>query len=110
MAIAEMTERTGRVTGFEYYETIADTATGDSIKISPMPAGTHITCTVVPGAGTGKFQTTTSSAADIIAGSATWVDWAEGNVTATTSDVITGPVTGIRGVSISGEINIEVVI
>jgi len=94
----------------EQTETIADGENGEPIYVHPTNASGQITCTVIPGGNTGKIQITTSPKSAIVADTATWQDWAEGNVTATTSDVITGPVTGIRGVSVSGAITIEIVI
>jgi len=110
MATVEMQERDGRFVGFQYYETIADGATGDNVFVPPLPDGKNLTATVVPGAGSGNIQTTTSSKADIIAGTATWIDWAEGSVAVDTADVIVGSITGIRGVSVSGEIKIEIIL
>ena len=95
----------------EYTEDIANGENGESIYVHPINSPSNsITCTVIPGGNTGKIQTTTSPKANIEAGTATWSDWAEGDVTTTTSDVIEGPVTGIRGVSVSGAITIEIVI
>jgi len=95
----------------EYTKEIADGENGEAVYVHPHNAAMGgITCTVIPNGNTGKFQTTTSPRASIEAGTATWSDWPDGEVTETTSDVITGPVTGIRGVSVSGAIDIEIVI
>ena len=95
----------------EYTEAIADGENGESVYVHPVNSPTgEITCTVIPGGNSGKIQTTTSPMAAIAAGTAIWIDWAEGDVTATTSDIISGPVTGVRGVSVSGGIAIEIVI
>jgi len=95
----------------EYTEAIADGENGEAVYVHPHNSNSGgITCTVIPNGNTGKIQTTTSPKASIVAGTATWSDWAEGDVTTTTSDVITGPVTGIRGASVSGAITIEIVI
>lgn len=101
-----------------YEETIADGANGAVIEISSKESAANIslknqatgkiTCTLIAGANIGKFQTTTSSSAKIKADTAVWIDWPEGDATGTIADVITGPVTGVRGVSVSGEIGIEI--
>ena len=115
MAITTMKNRncyiSGRyVPGWHHKETIAGGATGNDVIIPPLPAGKTVTCTLIAGANTGKFQITTSSDEDIKAGTATWQDWAKGDSTNTVTDVIIGQVTGIRGVSVSGEVKIEIVI
>jgi hypothetical protein len=99
------------VKGYVYTETIGDGENGESIIITPVSnASGKATCTIVSTGNTGKVQTSTSSIAAVNAGTATWSDWAKGNVTATTTDVLTGPVTAVRGVSVSGEIDFEMVI
>ena len=101
--------RNSYVKGYHYGETIATTETGATLLIPVLESGKTITCTLIAGAGTGKFQITTSTDAAVAAGTAVWQDWGLGVKTGTVSDVIIGPVTGIRGVSASGEIKIEVV-
>jgi len=96
--------------GYHYTETITTGATGDSIKIPTLAPGKNITCTIIAGANTGRFETTTSSDASVAAGTATWLTWPLGTQTGTVSDSIISPVTGIRGASSAGEITIEVVI
>ena len=90
----------------DFQEIIADTANGNPISLEDKVA----TVTIVAGAGTGKAQTTTSGEDAILAGTANWVDWGKGDVTGTNSDVLTGPVSAVRGVSVSGEITIEIVV
>ena len=110
MAIVEMTQRNYPHAGYTYSETIANGANGDTVRILPQRTAKKIACTLIAGANTGKFQVSTSSDTAITAGTETWQDWAEGTTTGTVSDVLNGPVTAIRGVSASGEINIEIVI
>jgi hypothetical protein len=103
-------ENLGGSRSAEYVETIADGETGESVYVHPINNNSGlISCTLISNGNTGKIQTSTSTLSAITAGSATWVDWSEGDVTTTTIDVISGPVTGIRGVSVSGEISIEIV-
>jgi len=110
MAIAKLTTRIGVLPGYYYTGTITTGATGDSLVIPPLPAGRNITCKVLCNSSSGYFQTTTSSDAAVAAGTATWKTWVLGTVSATTDDIIGSAVTGIRGVSVSGEITIEIVI
>lgn len=105
-----MTLRQGIVKGYFYTETIADGLTGRNVKIPPMGLdGTRITCTIIAASNTGKFQFTTSSDAAVQADTATWIDWPEGDSTGSIYDTITSQVTGLRGVSVSGEVTIEIV-
>lgn len=94
--------------GYDYGEVIADGENGNSILIPNDLVG-NLTCTVIAGSNTGKVQFSTSREESVLGGSAVWQDWPQGNVTGTTYDVLVGPVTSIRGVSVSGEITIEVV-
>jgi hypothetical protein len=110
MAIAKLNTRSGAIPGYHYSETIATGATGDDVVIPPLAPGKEITCTIVAGANTGYFQTTTDSDTAVAAGTATWKTWALGTSTGTVVDVITGTVTGIRGVSAFGEVRITIVI
>lgn len=109
MAIVNLTKRKiGQ--GYAYSETIADGANGDTILIpSEAVLKSKITCRLIGGTNTGKFQFTTSPDDDVLAGTETWSDWPIGLVTGTDWDVLEGPVTGLRGVSSSGEITIEIV-
>lgn len=104
--------RAGRTESYYHTETITSGSTGQTIEIPTLPAGKNITCTLIAGASTGKFQFTTSYDFDTnsIPATATWQDWALGNKTGTISDAIISPVTAIRGVSVSGAIVIEIVI
>lgn len=109
-AVVEMERRTGAVPGYHYSATIADGKTGDDVHIYAMGLdGSRVTCTMIAGGNTGSFQYTTSSDARVIAGTAVWQTWPEGVVTGTQSDALTSQVTGLRGVSASGEIKIEIV-
>jgi hypothetical protein len=109
MTTAAMTKRQSYIPGYEYEETISDGSTGDTVKIPPIHPDSRISCTVIAGVGTGKIQYTTSIDAKVIAGTAVWQDWPLGEVTGTDSDSLVSPITGLRGVSISGDITIEVV-
>ena len=110
MAIAKLNTRAGAIPGYHYSETISTGATGDDVVIPPLAPGKEPTCTIVAGANTGYFEFTTDSDAAVEAGTATWVTWALGTSTGTVSDTIEGTVTGLRGVSVSGEIRITIAI
>lgn len=114
MTIAKMTKRAGQFVedtlGYHYADNISTGSTGNDILIPVMPTGRSITCTLIAGANTGKFQITTSSDSAVTAGTATWQDWALGTQTGTISDAIISPVTAVRGVSVAGAITIEIVI
>ena len=111
MAIAELRLRAGVEKSLFFSETIASGETGSTIKIPPLgPGNCRILCTIIAGAGTGKFQWTSSSDTAVENGTAVWQDWNKGDVTGTVSDVIIVQITGLRGVSANGEIDIEVVL
>ena len=96
--------------GYYYSAEILTGVTGPDVIIPSIPPGKSITCTLIAGVNTGKFQVSTSTDEKIVAGTATWQDWAKGVQTGTVSDVLLGPVSGIRGVSAAGTINIEIVV
>jgi len=111
MATVNLTKRQGRMPGYEYSAQILDGVTGPSIIVPPTGSeGARVTCTIIPGASTGKFQFTTSPDADVLADTAIWQDWPNGNTTSTFSDSLLAPVTAVRGVSVSGNIDIEVLV
>lgn len=104
-------ENLGGARSAEYTEAITTGATGTSVVVHPINNKSNvISCTMVAGANTGKFQVTTSPVSSISAGTATWQDWPLGTVTGTITDVVMGPVTGLRGVSVAGAVNIEIVL
>lgn len=110
MAVVEIVQRDGYFTGWHHQETIADGETGNDIHIPPLPEGKVTAARVIAGTGTGKIQDTMSSDEDVLAGTAVWEDWYIGDQTGTSSEWLRPNVTGVRGVSVSGEITIQVVI
>jgi len=94
--------------GFTYKAAIPDGEDGAPIFVNNTYTS-GITCTLIAGAGTGKFQFTTSPDAEVVAGTAVWQDWSKGVSTGTVVDVIVAPITALRGVSIVGEMTIEAV-
>lgn len=77
-------------------------------KIPPPHQRSTVTIHPDP-TGTGKAQYTTSSPALLAAGTARWVDWEDGSVSAVTTRTLSGPVTGWRFVCSSGQIVGEIV-
>jgi len=94
--------------GFYYREVIASGQTGHSVIIPPLTNQRNVTMQVVAGAGNGKFQFTLDSDLEVEEGSADWFDWDKGSVTGTEQDVAISAITGLRGVSVSGEITIRI--
>lgn len=94
---------------YEYSETIPDGGIGETVEVPGIPNESTVSCIVIAGAGIGKIQFTLSPIKDAYLGLATWSDWPRGDITGTDHDTLIGPVTAVRGVSISGEIRIEVV-
>ncbi len=110
MAVQNMSERAiGRKPGYYHAESLADGVTGDPVVV-PGLNGLPVTCTIIIVGTSGKVEFTTSSDVEVAAGTATWQDWAGGTVTANTSDALIGPVTAVRGVSVSGEVKFQVVV
>jgi hypothetical protein len=110
MAIVELQRREAQTIGYFHKETIADGLTGDDIHVLPIGrGGARVSCSVIAGAGTGKIQFSTSPDAEVLAETAVWQDWPNGDVTGTSSDTLLSAVTGLRGASITGEIDIEIV-
>lgn len=109
MAIVELQRRESHTVGYYHKEVIADGQVGNDIHIKPIgQGGAQITCVVHAGANTGKFQFTASPDADVAAGTAVWLDWPKGVITGAGYDAVTSPITGLRGVSVAGEIQIEI--
>lgn len=101
----------GNYAGWSYSEDIADEETSDPIKIEPTGRGvTYGSVALICGSNTGKVQVTLDTYALIDAETATWIDWDKGEVTGSQLDVFAGPITAIRGVSVSGAVTLKVLI
>lgn len=110
MAVQNLSERTlGRKPGYEHREQLLTGITSVPVIIPPLN-GQPVSVTMVAGSNTGNIQFTTSTDALVAAGTAAWQDWPNGVVTGTESDVLLGPVTAVRGVSVAGTINFEIII
>lgn len=96
------------IPGYYHTETIATGATGNDLIIPPLKSGRVVTITLIAGSNTGKFQATTSTYDAVTAGTAIWFDLPLSAQTGTVADSIISPIAALRGVSISGEIKIEV--
>lgn len=93
---------------YEHSETIADGVNGETIAIPGLPPGKNIVCTIIAGSNTGKFQYSTSLDSEVEADTCEWHDWENGDTTGSFTDVLIANVSAIRGVSVSGEIKIEI--
>lgn len=93
---------------FEYTETIESGKTGDAI-MAPDYAGKlrDWVVGIIP-SGTARIEYTLSTRSQVDAGAAVWRAWDAGDVTVNTDDLL-GPVQAVRGVSVSGDVTIEVV-
>lgn len=86
--------------------TVADGATGDAILLARRVA----TIALHPAeGGSGKIQYTTSLPSKVQNNTGRWIDWKAGVVAEATAAVVDGPVTAIRGVSVSGQLVIELI-
>lgn len=113
MAVVQLSKRPNFVQGgigYHYSQTIATGATGNDIHIPALPPGKTVAIVLIAGANTGKFQVTRSSDANVLAGTAIWFDITLSSTTGTVADAIPDAITGIRGVSLAGEIKIQVAI
>lgn len=93
---------------YEHAEAIADGATGETIIIPGMPVGKNITVTIIAGANSGGYEYSTSLDSEVEDGTCIWIPGDMGTITGTESEVIVGSVSALRGVSVSGEIKIEI--
>ncbi|MCK5610890.1 hypothetical protein KAR91_53950 [Candidatus Pacearchaeota archaeon] len=106
-----MSERSGRLVGWEHSEAILDGITSEALHMQPLGAeGGKAAVTLIAGAGTAKIQFTTSLTADVISDDAVWQDWDKGEVTGTVTDTLRGPASALRCVSVSGNVAYEVMV
>lgn len=108
MSVVKLTKRNSWVIGYEHSETIQDGENGNTIKIPPLQPGKVIACTLIAGSNSGKFQFSTALDADVLADTCEWNDWDNGTTTGSHTEVIVANVSAVRGVSVSGEIKIEI--
>ena len=91
------------------FEGTVSSGNGDAVVIPFLGTeGGAVSCTLITSGNTGKFQATTSPLSRVTAGTANWVDWDVGDVTATTMQVLRGPATAVRAVSVAGAVAYEV--
>ena len=65
--------------------------------------------TLIPGGNTALCEETSSPQAAIRGGTATYISWTKGSVTATTTDTYFGANTGFRFTATGGDITVELV-
>lgn len=99
MAVANMIEpeksREGADRGFVRHE-ISFSGTSEPIRISAGPRS--ISAAVHPASGTARVEFTLSHPDLVEAGTARWIAWAKGDVSASAADALISSVTAIRGV------------
>lgn len=99
MAVANMIDpeksREGADRGFVRHE-IAFAGTSDPIRISAGPSS--ISAAIHPVSGTARVEFTLSHPDLVEAGTARWITWAKGDVSASAADALISSVTAIRGV------------
>lgn len=84
---------------FEFSKEYVDV--GDQTPVQ-IPGGVHsIVFTLTPAAGTSKIQSSTSTEAELLAGTATWEDHPDGAVGNQLQDVM-APVSAVRVVIVAG--------
>ena len=79
-------------------ETVTD-ATSDPLVLPALPGRETAAVSVMPGTSA-TVQYTTSTYAELDAGTATWHDWPAGSVSTTTSDDVKTCITALRLVSV----------
>ena len=99
MAIQNLVQRTpARFLGWAHEETLAASATGDPVVIPPLLAGQRISVRTIAGTGDAKVQSTISSDAKVVAGTAVWDDWPIGAKIGTNSANLDAPISALRAV------------
>jgi len=104
MATRKMTH--DKVSGRYYFaETVSSGIFSDPVLAPPAyphdPGSKPVSVFVKP-AGTARLEFTLSSRSLVEAGTAIWLPWPNGDVTAATAAAINAPVTAMRCVSVSG--------
>jgi len=91
---------------YEKAETLSSPANGTPIILPPDTV--NATFSLVVTAGSGSIQATTSSLADVVAGTANWYTHPSGTVTASYAGEFVPSVKAVRQVNASGTTKIEV--
>ena len=109
--MVESIRRMGHFEGWTFTQSLSSGVNGDTIRIPSLDAGQTISVSlVITATGSGKVEFTTSPDSLVISDTCYWQDWPAGVVSATFSDAVGSPVTGLRLVRVSGTVAIEVVI
>lgn len=106
--MGKLIQRAGRFQGWEYKEEMTSGTNSDPIAIPPLNEGVSVSVSFISAGGVGKIQFTTSPDS-VLNTSAVWQDWPLGSNSTTFSDILIGPVTGLRLVRTSGTIGIEII-
>lgn len=91
----------------EHAATVAADTTSSPLYLPPQPER-RATVAIHPGS-TAKVQYTTSPESAVDGGTAQWIDWPEGEVSASTQDALLAPVTALRAVAIGADADWEVI-
>lgn len=83
----------------------ADGQTSEVVRVNNWPCAAALNLA----GGSGYLEYTLSLPSHIAAGTARWHTWAAGTVVESTVDYPPAPITGIRAVSVSGAVVLEVV-
>jgi|GEM_PF-1714758 len=99
MTIQHLIQRApARFLGWHHEEIIEDGDTSDPVVIPPLLAGQRISVRTIAGTNDAKVQSTISSDAKVIAGTAVWEDWLPGAQIGTVSANLDAPVTALRAI------------
>ena len=96
--------------GYQYKETVSNGTTGNDIVIPPITGQGGISVKLICIGTTGSVQYTTSPDEDVANNTAVWTTWSHGDVSTTTMSVFRSAITGIRGVSSVGDVDIEILV
>lgn len=110
MATQQLTQRTPfRFLGWHFEQlAIAASTTTDPLVIPPLLAGQRISVKTIAQTNDAKVQSTISSDAKVVAGTADWDDWPPGAQVGTTSANLEAPVTALR--CITGSTSVDTTI
>jgi len=95
-------------------EVVADGVTSDPLILPSIypynPGHMPAVVAVIPAGGaSGRIEFSLDDPAVVEAGTAQWIAWPHGDVSAAIADAINGPVTALRCVSVSGQVEWRVI-
>lgn len=85
------------------YQSISGSVTGTPVVVDLSKNAAPYSVTLIPGSGnTSKVEYSVSPNAGTSPGSANWISWPSGTVSAITNDVYAGKLTALRFTRVSG--------